>query len=398
MLDMQELADQTLSKLADYVRRSVTPVLDRLRKLEDWKAALPTDLKGKDGSNGVDGKDGAPGARGEDGSNGRDGVDGKDVQIDVVKALVSGAVAERVMALPLPKDGRDGKDGADVDPAVIVAEVQRAAAALPKPRDGADGAAGKDADPAEIKALVIAAVFALPPARDGLNGKDGMAGADGKDAAFDHEALRVEVTRAVGAIPKPANGQDGKDGPAGKDGRDGADGLRGDQGLRGERGEKGQDVDPAVIDAMVQKRFDEQFPAMFEKAMDARMEAIVVKTAALVPPGRDGLPGAPGRPGVGENGLDGRDGKDGLGLDDIGVELKDGRTLVMRMRNAERSVTREVHFPGMPIDRGVFKSGQAYEAGDGVTYGGSYWFAKQDTTEPPKGDGNHWRLAVKGSK
>jgi hypothetical protein len=46
------------------------------------------------------------------------------------------------------------------------------------------------------------------------------------------------------------------------------------------------------------------------------------------------------------------------------------------------------------IDRGVWREGQEYKAGDGVTWAGSYWIAQKDTSaKPDSGDG--FRLAVK---
>ena len=46
------------------------------------------------------------------------------------------------------------------------------------------------------------------------------------------------------------------------------------------------------------------------------------------------------------------------------------------------------------LDRGVFKVGETYQAGDGVTWGGSYWIAQGETAEKPD-SGKGWRLAVK---
>jgi hypothetical protein len=55
---------------------------------------------------------------------------------------------EVVARLAAVRDGIDGKDGRDADPAEIaerlIPEVERAVAAIPAPRDG------KDADPAEV--------------------------------------------------------------------------------------------------------------------------------------------------------------------------------------------------------------------------------------------------------
>jgi integrin beta 3 len=71
---------------------------------------------------------------------------------------------------------------------------------------------------------------------------------------------------------------------------------------------------------------------------------------------------------------------------------------VISLRAGDRLLTKEVELLGMPVDRGIYRSGMSAKAGDGVTYGGSYWIAKQDTDESPTGPSHHWRLAVKGSK
>lgn len=136
---------------------------------------------------------------------------------------------------------------------------------------------------------------------------------------------------------------------------------------------------------------------MVSKALEAATADIAVKAAALIPPTRDGRDGKRGEPG--EDGRDGKDGADGFGIDDIDLELKDGRTVVVVLRSGSgRERRKEVTLAGMPQDRGVFKAGEPYEAGDCVIYGSAYWCAKQATQEPPKGDGNHWRLVLKGNR
>ena len=46
------------------------------------------------------------------------------------------------------------------------------------------------------------------------------------------------------------------------------------------------------------------------------------------------------------------------------------------------------------LDAGVWKEGTAYAAGDGVTLGGSFFIAQNDTSAKP-GKSDEWRLAVK---
>lgn len=126
---------------------------------------------------------------GPPGRNGRDGVDGKPVPIEVVTGLVKKEVAQAVSAIPLPKDGRDG--------------------------------------------------------RDGKNGRDGI---DGKSVSAELVAklVKADVAKAVSAIPLPKDGRDGESirgeiGERGLPGRDGADGksVVGAMGPRGNPGEKG---------------------------------------------------------------------------------------------------------------------------------------------------------------
>lgn len=114
--------------------------------------------------------------------------------------------------------------------------------------------------------------------------------------------------------------------------------------------------------------------------------------------GRDGLPGVAGAPGVagkdGAAGRDGIDGKDGLGFDDLSAELgDDGRTLTLRFARGDVVKELALTLP-VPLDRGVYQADATYVRGDGVTYAGSFWIAREATTEKP-GSSSAWRLAVK---
>lgn len=233
-----------------------------------------------------------------------------------------------------------------------------------------------DMDPIRdlIVAEVKAAMAAIPKARDGK---------DGRDAAFDYESMRAEIQRAVAALPKPADGRDGRDGV------DGSDGPSVDEvnNLIARHVE-------AHLEAIVKKT---QGP-LIEKAFDDRMESIVTRAALQVQPGRDGLPGRPGTPG--DPGIDGRhgvDGRDGFTPDDLQVELKDGRTLVLKMTAGDRTIQRQVTLKGLPIYRDVYKHGTTYSEGDACTYAGSVWIARRNTDEAPRGKTDSWKLAVKGT-
>lgn len=85
-----------------------------------------------------------------------------------------------------------------------------------------------------------------------------------------------------------------------------------------------------------------------------------------------------------------KDGLDGVGFDDMTFEVREtGAYLVWE----KGDVVKEARLP-IPIDRGVFKEGQTYRAGDGVTWGGHYWFAQEETAEKPD-SGKGWRMAVR---
>jgi integrin beta 3 len=49
----------------------------------------------------------------------------------------------------------------------------------------------------------------------------------------------------------------------------------------------------------------------------------------------------------------------------------------------------------VPLYRGVYQSGRAYERGDLVTFGGSIFHANDDTADKPEEMGRIWTLAAK---
>jgi len=165
----------------------------------------------------------------------------------------------------------------------------------------------------------------------------------------------------------------------GRDGRDGIPGPIGERGPQGEPGAAGRDG---------------QDGASGQDGADGLH-------------GKDGLNGIDGTPGEkGDTGLNGRDGADGLhgkdgapgqdgvilGPTDIKVfDAEDGgRTFALGFGD---TVTLRAK-TGILLDRGVWIAGRAYETGDGVTRGGSFWIAQADTQSQPGTDGT-WRLAVK---
>lgn len=96
--------------------------------------------------------------------------------------------------------------------------------------------------------------------------------------------------------------------------------------------------------------------------------------------GKDAEPATPGAP--------------GLGFEDMEEELSDdGRTIVRRYSRGD-AVKEFRHTMSVILDRGVYKDGREYEAGDAVTWAGSLWIAKEKTSGRPD-SGQGWRLAVK---
>jgi hypothetical protein len=329
----------------------------------------------------------AAGMSGERGPAGRDGVDGKDADLSLLMALQSevselrgewqatkawqpqakavevadeGFIAriksEVLRDLPVPKDGRDG---VSIDPAVVDAMVQGAMAvaikSLPAPKDGAPGADGQ-------------------PGRDGEPGPQGPVGDVG---------------------PAGPEGPAGRDGAPGEKGMDGRDGAPGTAGAPGEKGMDGRDGAPGTAGAPGEKGADGLGVSDLLIDMDGALVATFTdgrtKTLGVVrgQPGEPGQKGLDGRDGV--DGTPGRDGVDGLGFEDLTFDEDDaGRAYVKFVRG---DLAKSHRLPSI-IDRGVWRQGEKYLKGDGVTWRGGFSIAQTDTTDQP-GESKAWRLAVR---
>lgn len=209
--------------------------------------------------------------------------------------------------------------------------------------------------------------------------------------AFKNAVKPLLVRLAAVEAKSPERGEKGDPGERGEQGGQGEQGAPGGPGPAGERGEKGEKGDPG-----------EPGPPG-ERGSDGA-------------PGRDGIDGVSGEPGPigpqGEKGDPGRDGRDASDLAVIKLLISeqiersiaavfksltvispdDGRTLLFSASAGEVRVEHEVK-TGVLLDQGVWTSRQ-YEKGDGVSWGGSVWFAQEATSEKP-GEGKSWRLAVK---
>lgn len=123
-------------------------------------------------------------------------ADGKSVTVDDVAPLIASEVEKAVGALPVPKDGRDGKDAEPVDREAIAAEV------LAQVRVPEDGKSVSIADVEPMLAqLVEKAVGALPKAKDG----------ESVPVEQVQRMIDEAVAKAVAAIPVPKDGEHGRD-------------------------------------------------------------------------------------------------------------------------------------------------------------------------------------------
>lgn len=226
-----------------------------------------------------------------------------------------------------------------------VAELKALVEAIPEPVETPD-----------VKSLVEAEVAKLPVAKDGEPGRDG------KDA--DPEVIRTMVAEAVAEIPRP------EPLPA----------------------PTLTDLAP-MVDEAVQRAFS-GLPAAKDGVSLAG--AIIDRAGNLVVTLSDGTTRELG-PVVGKDGDPGRDGEPGpagFSLDDFDITRPDERTMILAFTRGDRTDTYEIGLSAF-LDKGVFKDGQDYETGDGVTWGGSYWLAQEATKERPGEGSTAWRLAVK---
>ena len=199
------------------------------------------------------------------------------------------------------------------------------------------------------------------------------------------------------------HGRDGKDGVAGRDGltvvgRDGAPGPVGPAGPQGDRGPAG-DVGPAGPPGP-QGEPGIGLPGPMGPQGDRGPEGAPGTTGPVGEPGPVGPAGERGMPGApGPVGPAGRDGSDGT-LDNLKVvPHEDGRGFDLRYKDSDRTVEGGVLRYPVVLDRGVWKAEANYEAGDGVTWGGSWWIAQAQTSGARPGDGaTAWRLAVKAGR
>lgn len=267
MLDARRIelyARSVATVVRETVDHALAPLLARLSTLESH---TPRDGKdGVDGRDGRDGKDGErgpagekgdPGPPGRDGKDGERGADGKSVTLDDIRSLIEAeiakacldferraqgvleravakietpegvskeqiahlcreAVAEAVKAIPIPKDGRDGKDGhgateQQIDIAVLK-YFDTNPVEVPTPRDGAD--ATDDQVARAVAEYLRANPIPLP--KDGtsvtLADIEPVLRSMQAEWALEFERRANETQqRALARIVQPKDGKDGRD-------------------------------------------------------------------------------------------------------------------------------------------------------------------------------------------
>lgn len=268
------------------------------------------------------------------------------------------ALEKRFDDFPMPRDGKDAdldqirriiseevsglkavidaiKPPTVPDVTTLVAEeVQKAVAAFPIPQDG-KSITVEDVMPL-ISSEIEKCVSKLPSPKDGEPGKDG----ESIDPAEVQRMVTATVEKAISTLPIPKDGADGKD------------------------GKDGVGVAGAIID----------------RAGELVVTLTNGETRSLGPVvGKDG-----------EKGPNGKDGRDGFGFEDIDLVDTDEGVILRFVRAGD---VKDFRLP-IIVDRGVYKDGQTYRPGDGVTWGGSFWICQKETTDKPDA-GKGFRLAVK---
>jgi hypothetical protein len=433
---IKQFGELVVTQVKAYVHRVIGPVSERLKALEDWRAAVPADLKGERGEKGADGargNDGAPGRDGVDGKDGARGQDGKDGEAGPRGEVgPPGAKGDQGLVGEKGERGEPGPQG-ERGPEGAPGPAGQAGPVGPSGANGRDGVDGKDADPQVAAEMAAELVKALLPDLIAKGVAEALPSAVQK--ALDQREADL-IAKAAAAVPKPRDGVDGAPGPAGPAGPEGPAGM------------DGKTFDPADIDASVQK------------ALDAREQVLIERAAALVPKPADGRDGADVDMDVVKTMLadlvaaiprpaDGKDGRDAMEIDvrrgldplrryhpgehvayrggvirsyrqtdampddgdleahgwhviqngiaELAADLsEDGRKLgvAIRMTSGEL-VTRTLALP-TTIYRGVWRENETYTKGDQTTRDGSTWTLMEDVQKgKPSEEGSGWVLSCK---
>src|ERR1051325_5012058 len=293
---------------------------------------------------------------------------------------------KKLEELPLPQNGKDGKDADPVSDEQISQAVEKFIEAHPLPV-GEKGEKGDAGSPGEIPAMEMV-VEALSPVvqeavadflkpnpapqaekgEPGERGNDGQAGKDGEsiDVAQVVEALSPVVQEAVADFLKANPAPQGEKGEPGERGND------------GQAGKDGESISAEQLDVAVAKYITAHPPRDGRDGRDGDRITESMLDEAI-------------KRYVRENPI--HQGRDGLGFDDLDVRYDGERNITLCFQRGEEK--KEFSFSlNVSIYRGVYKHDVQYEQGDMVTWNGSVWYARQATKNNPNHNGD-WQLAVK---
>lgn len=260
----------------------------------------------------------------------------KKSDVELIAQVIGEEIDARMAALPRPKDGDPGKSVTLEDVAPLLSECEQRALAEIRSR---------------IAATVSEAVAAIPRPKDGKSVEPEVVQSmvleavraavaeiprpkDGKDT--DPDVTRQMVAAAVAELPRP---KDGKSVTV-------------------------DDVAPMV-------------EALFSKSLvdyERRFGESLAKAIEKIPTPKNGV--------------------DGLSIEDLDVTHDGDGNVTLKFSRGDVSREFSIRLPRM-VDRGVYREGTDYLKGDGVTFGGSFWFAKIDNPQGKPGVSDDWRLAVK---
>lgn len=150
---------------------------------------------------------------------------------------------------------------------------------------------------------------------------------------------------------------------------------QGEPGVKGDPGEDGKSFTVDDAKALIEPEF-----AKWALDFERRAQDVLQRTIDRMPPAKNGEPG--------KNGID------AIGFDDLSVEHDGERSFTVKFDSGDRCKEFKFSLP-VVLDRGYFREGEAFEKGDGVTFGGSYWIAQGVTQTKPEIGNPDWRLAVK---
>lgn len=284
------------------------------------------------------------------------------------------AIEQRFAELPVPKDGKDADpvDMAAVD-SLVADCVAKAVSQIPPAEPG------KSVTIDEVLPLLKQLVAEIPP-------PEFEPPKDGKSVTLEDVAPMIEkavsdasavlpklvadsVQKAVAEIPPAEPGKSVDIGEVAELVRRAVDALP--------PPEPGKSVSAEEVDAIVSARVAkvlESEQAKWALDFERRAQDVLARAIDRIPTPKDGV--------------------DGLGFDDMEVSSTEDGTVTLRFVRGEQVREHALSFPVF-ADRGVFKDGEQYKAGHGVTFGGSFWIAKKDDPEGKPGVGEGWRLAVK---